>query len=156
MKDVRSVKATLDIVEENEIPVLLDQGVILTRIPSITSMFHVEDASKTCVFLTICIWKSYELFNIPVLEFLLSKYNQTPFNSYLFLKMVYRDKWIKQEVINKRIFRKMPSLSFDSLKWMMEKFADQHFTDVDFILEIACKYLMFDTVEYLASRCKNN
>ncbi|VDI14226.1 Hypothetical predicted protein [Mytilus galloprovincialis] len=152
--DVRSVKATLDVVEENGIPVFLDQGVIITRIPNLTSIFQVDDASKTCVFLTLCIWKAYEVFNIPVLEFLLTKYNHTPFYSNLFLKMVYNDTWIKQEVKDKRIFRNMPSLSCNPLKWLMERFPDQDLNDVDFILEIACKYLMFDTVEYLVSRYK--
>ncbi|CAG2228804.1 TNNI3K [Mytilus edulis] len=152
--DVKSVKTTLDIVEENRIPVLLDQGVILTSIPTLASMSNVEDASKTCVFLTLCIWKAYEVFNIPVLEFLLSKYNQTPFYSSLFLKMVYRDEWMRKEVKYNRVFRKMPSLSCNPLKWLMERFPDQDLNDVDFILEIACKYLMFDTVEYLAARCK--
>ncbi|VDI69066.1 Hypothetical predicted protein [Mytilus galloprovincialis] len=152
--DVKSVKATLDIVEENKIPVLLDQGIILTSIPTITSMSYIKDASKTCVFLTLCIWKAYEIFNIPVLEFLISKYNKAPFYSNLFLKMVYGDTWINEEVKYQRLFREMPSLSCDPLKWMMERFDDQDFNDVDFILDVACKYLMFDTVEYLVSRFK--
>ncbi|XP_052072537.1 uncharacterized protein LOC127710637 isoform X1 [Mytilus californianus] len=155
-KDIRSVKATLSIVEENKIPVLLDQGVILTEIPNIITMSHVEDGSKTCVFLTLCIWNAYEVFNKPVLEFLLSKYNQTPFDINSFFKLMYRDKWIRRVICYKRIFRRTPSLSHIPLKWLIERFADQELTDVDYILEIAFKYQMFDTVEYLTSKYKSN
>ncbi|CAC5425336.1 unnamed protein product [Mytilus coruscus] len=154
-KDVRSVKATFDIVEKNKIPVLLDQGAILTNIPNITSRstFWKYDG-ETCVFLTLCIWKAYAVFNIPVMEFLLSKYNQTPFDINLFFKMIYRDEWIHNVILS---FRKgvpeYPSLS-ESLKWMIERFQDQKLDDPDFILRTACKYKMFDTVEYVASVCK--
>ncbi|CAG2225123.1 unnamed protein product [Mytilus edulis] len=80
-KDVRFVKATLDIVEENKIPVLLDQGLSLSNIEF--SRFGLFDDFDYCVrldntyiFLTFCIWKAYEVFNEPILEYLLSKYNE--------------------------------------------------------------------------------
>ncbi|VDI74343.1 Hypothetical predicted protein [Mytilus galloprovincialis] len=160
-KDVRSVKATLDIIEENKIPVLLDQGIITTNIcdiPNISDLFTKFDTEcyyEPCVFLTLCIWKAYEVLNIPVLEFLLSKYNQSPFDINLFFKMIYKDIWIKQMLIS---FRKSildwPSLSFEPLKWMIETFKDQELYDPNFILRTGCKYQMYVTVKYVASVCK--
>ncbi|CAG2229886.1 unnamed protein product [Mytilus edulis] len=47
-----------------------------------------------------------------------------------------------------------PSLSSLPLKWMIETFPDQKLDDPNFILRTACKYQMFDTVEYVASKCK--
>ncbi|CAC5425324.1 unnamed protein product [Mytilus coruscus] len=46
------------------------------------------------------------------------------------------------------------SSSTNALEWMIETFQDQELDDPNFILRTACKYQMFDTVEYLASRCK--
>ncbi|XP_071180749.1 uncharacterized protein [Mytilus edulis] len=156
-KDVRSVKATLDIVEEIKIPVLLDQGIILTHIPHIHSKFTFGEGydNGTCVFLTICIWKAYEVVNTPVLKFLLSKYNQTPFDINLFFNMIYRDEWIHNVLEYKETVLGLPSLSFEPLKWMIETFKDQELDNPNFILKTACKYQMFDTVEYVASRCKS-
>ncbi|VDI29669.1 Hypothetical predicted protein [Mytilus galloprovincialis] len=141
-KDVRSVKSTLDKMEELKIPVLLDQGIIL-NIYDITSINPLREKSddKTYVFLTLCIWKAYKVCNIPVLEFLLSKYVRNPFDINLFFKMIYKEGWI-------------PSLSFESLKWMIEKFQDQELENPNLILRATCKCQMFDTVEYIASRCK--
>ncbi|CAG2186209.1 unnamed protein product [Mytilus edulis] len=153
-KDVRCVKATLDMIEEHKIPVLVDQGVILTEVPNITSMsnFGEEYDDETCVFLTLCIWNAYKVCNIPVLEFLLSKYNHTPFDINLFFKMIYRADWTHNMIpsVRKRVLGR-PTLSFEPLKWMIETFPDQELEDPNFILRAACKYQMFDTVEYLAS-----
>ncbi|CAC5392906.1 unnamed protein product [Mytilus coruscus] len=142
-KDVRNVKATLDIVTENKIPVLLDQGVNLTQI-KLSEITFLMAAKPTCVFLTLCIWNAYKVFNIPVLEYLISKYKMTLFDVNLFLKMIYRKKWR----------RPLSSLSYMPLKWMIEKFADQEFMDTEFILRTACYCQLFDTVEYLAIGCK--
>ncbi|CAG2186657.1 unnamed protein product [Mytilus edulis] len=113
----------------------------------------VEFMNISCFIQNLCIWKAYEVFNIPVLEFLLSKYNQTPFDINLFFKMIYSDKWI-QRYLGKETVLGLPSLLFEPLKWMIETFKDQELNDPNFILRTACKYQMFDTVEYLASRCK--
>ncbi|VDI11002.1 Hypothetical predicted protein [Mytilus galloprovincialis] len=142
-KDVRNVKATLDIITEHKIPVILDQGVNLTQIKLPEIAFLMAD-EPTCVFLTVCIWNAYKVFNRPVLEFLLSKYNETPFDVNLYLKMIYRRKWR----------RPLSSLSYIPLKWIIERYTDQEFIDTEFILRTACYCQLFDTVEYLAIGCK--
>ncbi|CAC5425355.1 unnamed protein product [Mytilus coruscus] len=143
-KDLRSVKATLEILEENKIPVLLDQCVNLTEIELPIERFKMEyDSEPICIFLTLCIWNAYKEFNVPVLKCLLSKYKETPFDVNLFLGMIYRKEWVKKH--------EQHNLSYKPLKWMTETFADQA------LLDTACKYQMFNTVEYLesASRCKS-
>ncbi|VDI48163.1 Hypothetical predicted protein, partial [Mytilus galloprovincialis] len=160
--DVRNVKTLFDIVEENKIPVLLDQGVKLSNARITVLIYRLTEDSEreTCVFLTLCIWNAYIQFNTPVLEFLLSKYNQTPFKINLFFKMIYSIKWLKNHVDGFSMYDncvpEWPSLSFKALKWMIETFKDQKLDKSIFnlILRTACKYQMFDTVDYLASRCK--
>ncbi|VDI49637.1 Hypothetical predicted protein [Mytilus galloprovincialis] len=156
-KDVRSVKATLDIIEELKIPVLLDQGIIPTNIYDITSIsaFREEYDDETCVFLTLCIWKAYAVCNIPVLEFLLSKYVRNPFDINLFFKIIYKDERIRHIIqLSRKRFLDSSSLLFEPLKWMLETFQDQELENPNLILRTACKFQMFDTVEYMASRCK--
>ncbi|VDI62008.1 Hypothetical predicted protein [Mytilus galloprovincialis] len=153
-KDVRSVKATLDIIEEHKIPVLLDQGIKPKMISSFT--IQEDDASESCVFLTLCICEAYKVCNIPVLEFLLPKYIQNPFDINLFFKMIYHEKWLGRINLSfRKTFLGCSSLTFENpLKWMIETFTDQELEDPNFILRIACKYQMFDTVEFVASGCK--
>ncbi|XP_076108967.1 uncharacterized protein LOC143076956 [Mytilus galloprovincialis] len=150
-KYVIHVKATLEIAEEYKIPVLLDQGVKLTD--SMTALNWRDNKPYVC--LAFCIWNAYTVFNLPVLEFLLSKYIQTPFDINLFFKMTYSKEMYGTMVLS---LRKLnfgnPSLSSLPLKWMIEKFPDQKLDDPTFILRTACKYQMFDTVEYVASICK--
>lgn len=119
-------------------------------------MSKVEDGCTTCVFLTLCIWNAYEVFNIPVLEFLLLKYIHTPFDINSFFKLMYRDEWIRRVIDYKRRYGRTQSLYYIPLKWLIERFPDQELTDVDYIIEIAFKYQMFDTVEYLISKYKSN
>ncbi|XP_071181172.1 uncharacterized protein [Mytilus edulis] len=156
-KDVKYVKATLDIMEEHKIPVLLDQRIIPTNIDDIISIFIFREESddETCVFLTSCIWKAYEVCNIPVLEFLLSKYVRNPFDINLFFKMIYKDERIRKIILlSRKRFLDSSSLLFEPLKWMIETFQDQELENPNLILRTACKFQMFDTVEYMASRCK--
>ncbi|VDI51631.1 Hypothetical predicted protein [Mytilus galloprovincialis] len=144
-KDVRFVKATLDIVEENKIPVLLDQGISLSKLGfssfGLCDDFDCVRLDNTNIFLTFCIWKAYEVFNEPILEYLLSKYNEIQFNVPLFLEMIYTKDWIGTE----------SPLSYKPLEWMVNRFADQNVVKSDFILKTACQCKLFDTVVYLAS-----
>ncbi|XP_071180433.1 uncharacterized protein [Mytilus edulis] len=144
-KDVRFVKATLDIVEENKIPVLLDQGISLSKLGfsrfGLSDDFDCVRLDNTYIFLTFCIWKAYEVFNEPILEYLLSKFNEIQFNVPLFLEMIYTKDWIGTE----------SSLSYKPLEWMVNRFADQYVVKSDFILKTACQCKLFDTVVYLAS-----
>ncbi|VDI51632.1 Hypothetical predicted protein [Mytilus galloprovincialis] len=148
-KDVQFVKATLDMVEETKIPVLLDQGISLSRIGfSSFGLFEDHDTCDRCdttyIFLTFCIWKAYEAFNEPVLEYLLSKYNEIQFEVCLFLEMIYTKDWIGTE----------SSLSYKPLEWMVNRFVDQNVVSSDFIIKTACQCNLWDTVVYLASSCR--
>lgn len=59
-KDLRCLKATLEILEENKTHVLLDQCEILTEIEIPIGKFKMEHNSKPiCIFLTLCIWNAY-------------------------------------------------------------------------------------------------
>ncbi|CAC5419256.1 unnamed protein product [Mytilus coruscus] len=69
-KDLRSVKSTFGLVEENKIPVLLDQSINLSNIGVTENPFldYVHDNNDTrCIFLTLCLWEAYQAFNVPVL-----------------------------------------------------------------------------------------
>ncbi|XP_063448810.1 uncharacterized protein LOC134728217 isoform X1 [Mytilus trossulus] len=143
-KDVRFVKATLDIVEENKIPVLLDQGISLSKIGfsrfGLFDDFDCVRLDNTYIFLTFCIWKAYEVFNEPVLEYLLSKYNEIQFDVPLFLEMIYTKDWIGTE----------SSLSYKPLEWLVNRFGE-NIVKSDFIIKTACQCKLFDTVVYFAS-----
>ncbi|XP_052074463.1 uncharacterized protein LOC127712205 isoform X2 [Mytilus californianus] len=146
-KDVGCVKATLNLVKEEKITVLLDQGINLT-IPelepnySFTVGYSYND--HRCVFLVFCIWKAYEAFNEPVLEYLLSMYNKISFDVNLLLKTFYRTDWLVG----------LTFLSYKPLKWVIERFEDLELVKTDFILKTACQCHLFDTVQYLSSRCE--
>ncbi|CAC5425343.1 unnamed protein product [Mytilus coruscus] len=143
-KDKISVKATLDLVYENKIPVLLDQGLVncVHYVDEFSSDFGYSDT--TIVFLTFCIWKAYEAFNEHVLIFLLSKYNEIPFDLNRFLKIVQRN----------AKYNKSSSLSHVPLRWMITRFVEQELDDFNSILESAFRLNMLDTVKYLFSICK--
>ncbi|CAC5388011.1 unnamed protein product [Mytilus coruscus] len=144
-KDVRCVKATLNLVKEIKMPILLDQSIDLIKIgltPDILEKIGYSFMGTNCIFLVFCIWKAYEAYNVSVLEYLLSLYNGTSFHLKLFLKLVYSENWIKGS----------PSLSYRPLKWIIERFKDRKLVDTDFIFRTASRYQLFDTVEYLVSR----
>ncbi|XP_071178432.1 uncharacterized protein [Mytilus edulis] len=141
-KDVRCVKATLNVLKENKIPVFLDQAISL-KVINYQSHFLCSNYTN-CAFLTFCIWKSYEVLNVPVLEYLLALYNETRFDLNLFFKFIY----------GTDLMETCSFLSHKPLKWMIERFEDQKLVKLDNILRKACQYHLFDTVEYLASRCK--
>ncbi|CAC5387926.1 unnamed protein product [Mytilus coruscus] len=146
-KDLSCVKATLNLVHKNKIDVVRDQGTNLTTVGLNTgfsdgSGYNYNDAN--CVFLTFCIWKAYAAMNEPVLRYLLSLYNEIPFDVNLFLKKIYCRSWLKE----------LKSLSHKPLKWIIERFEDQEIVETDFLLGSTCQFQMFRTVEYLVSKCK--
>ncbi|CAG2195218.1 unnamed protein product [Mytilus edulis] len=150
MKDVTSVKRVkdlLDIVVKNKIPILLDHNIKFDNVkfPKIgCSMSDYYGSDSTCVFLSLCLVNAYNITNIPLLEYLLLRYNDTPFDANSFLMFFYSE----------YVERRLSSLSNKSLKWMLEKFEDRELIDIEFILKTACQYQMLDTVKYLASKCK--
>ncbi|XP_063397033.1 uncharacterized protein LOC134681363 [Mytilus trossulus] len=144
-KDVRCVKATLHLVKEKQITVLHDHGFNLTTLglqPS--NMYTVVHSynDDNCIFLMFCLWKAYEAFNEPVLEYLLSMYNNKPFDVNLLLKTFYSTDWVGG----------LTSVSYKPLKWLMERF--EVLVNTEVILKAACQCRLFDTVKDLSSRCK--
>ncbi|CAG2199255.1 unnamed protein product [Mytilus edulis] len=162
-KDLRSVEAIFHLSRKNKIPVLLDQGTInlvdigLTKIIFDEYQYDLSDAR--CIFLSLCIWKAYEAFNVPVLEFLLSKYNRTPFDVNSFFEMIYRNEhvnyWLEKRTQPNGIISDRSLISFKQLKWMIDRFADIELVHTECLLRTACQLQMLDTVEYLASLCIN-
>ncbi|CAG2239687.1 unnamed protein product [Mytilus edulis] len=141
-KDVRCVKATLNLVKEEKITVLHDQGFNLNHLGLQTS-YYFNHNHKNCVFLVYCIWKAYTAFNEPVLEYLLSMYNKIPIDVNLLLKTFYSTDWLKGL---------LTSVSYKPLKWMMERF--EVLVDTELIIRAACQCNLFDTVEYLSTKCE--
>ncbi|XP_076106331.1 uncharacterized protein LOC143074995 isoform X2 [Mytilus galloprovincialis] len=150
-KGIRCVKATLDVIEEHNIPVLLDQSINITQAEML--LLRDVDRKPACAFLELSIWKAYKEFNIPVLEFLLSKYIESPFDFNLFMKKFYREEWMFMPFYSTTKFDW--HISEKSFKWMIERCPGQKFIDTDYlIIQNACRYQMFYMVEYLAPSYK--
>ncbi|VDI36146.1 Hypothetical predicted protein [Mytilus galloprovincialis] len=144
-KDATCVKATLNLVKNIKMPILLDQSIDLIKIgftSDLLERYGYSFIGSNCIFLQFCIWKAYEAYNVSVLKYLLSLYNGTSFDLNSFLKLVYSSDWVERS----------PSLTFRSLKWMIELFKDQELVDTDVIFRTASRYQLFDTVQYLVSR----
>lgn len=136
-----SIIFTLDMVEKFKIPVLLDQQFDLTT-KDFQNVYYL--LSPCMIFLSHCVLKAYSISNIPMLEFLLSRYKKTLFDLNLFCEMFYKY-WCNMN---------MYSDSCMPLKWMMIRYEVQELDDVDLILRTACKCQLFDTVKYLYSKGK--